>query len=341
MKIIDVSQRTEEWKEFRSLGVGASTISSLIPKGSKWEDFRSPYESKYGAYMLKKGLKTFSKESLEIMEKGVIFEDDARELYEKLTGSTLLPICAIDDTYDFIRVSFDGLGLEDNIPREIKVPFNKFFFLRIKEEHTKNNGLIGKYYRYYVPQVQMQMYVSGATKSEIVVYKPAEDGFREEMVVFTVERNDEMIRDLISYAYDFWNNHILTDIPPEMDPEMDFIDIPEKYANDIFKLYQMKRVEENLKKLYEKAKENTEALSRTILSEFDGYPKIKGFGLSVEEKVRKGSIDYKAMCEFLLENYSGDVEELNARFRKTGSLYITTKFIESELTQALPEFNII
>lgn len=334
MKTVDIVQRTDEWHVFRKFGVGASTISSLIPRGSKWESFKSPYESAYGSFLSKKGLKTFSPESLEIMEKGVIFEDDARELYERASGKILLPICAIHDEFDFIRVSFDGLGMDDNIPREIKVPFNKFFFLRIKEEHKINGGKIGKYYRYYVPQVQIQMAVSGASYGEIVVYKPAEDGFKEEMVVFHVERDDEMISDLISYAKHFWEENVLKDVAPELDPEMDYASIPEEKAQEVRKLYSLKRYEEQLKEQFEAAKEATKALSESLLSEFH-HPKIEGFGLRVEQKVRKGSIDYSKAVDFLVKTHTGlsdsEKKALLETFRKEPSYYVSTSFVEEEL----------
>jgi putative phage-type endonuclease len=365
MKIFDVVQKSDEWHQFRAGGIGASTVSTLIPRGSKWDFCKSPYESPYGSYLSRKGLKKFSAEALEIMEKGVVFEDYARELYEKSTGKTLLPLCAAHDEFDFIRVSFDGLDIGDNIPREIKVPFNKFFFLRIKKEHQSSGGDIFKckYYQYYIPQVQMQMFVADSPYGELLVYKPKDpddENDREELIVFHVKRDEEMIQDLLGYIKDYWYNCIIADKPPALDPELDFLNFSSDIENDVIALYQeklkLKKLEDEAKVLKESIKEKSES----IIQKMNGYPKGKGFGISIEEKYRKGTIDYSKAIETLMSgniDYRGaveaflrnktqqevdaflngfiktpkEVEEFLESFRKKSSRYFDTDFLQDEM----------
>lgn len=71
---------------------------------------------------------------------------------------------------------------------------------------------------FYRTQVQQQMSVTGQEVTYVVVF-----AFRErELRFYEVPHSDELEEVLLDSVSDFWNNHVVTDEPPDLDPTTTF-----------------------------------------------------------------------------------------------------------------------
>jgi len=83
-------------------------------------------------------------------------------------------------------------------------------------------------------QVHQQMLCSGFNKAFVVVLL---GGFRLHEEIYVVERNDKIIQAIIDRGEQFWNDHVLTGIPPEQNEPGDvsvfkrIVRVPEKMAD--------------------------------------------------------------------------------------------------------------
>ena len=114
MKVINVSQRSDAWRQWRAQGVSASEAAVIMN--------RSPYKTPWRLWAEKTGLvleQDFSNNPLN--PRGIQQEPVALQHFEDKHGVLLLPLCGESNRYPLMRASFDGLS-EGNEPVEIKCP---------------------------------------------------------------------------------------------------------------------------------------------------------------------------------------------------------------------------
>ena len=183
-------QGSSAWHAFRSLSLGATTASVLF-NSNPWKDKLALYQE------MVEGKRTPLNDA---MKRGMDMENEAREWIEKEKGMMLPPAVMIHDDIGYIHASFDGINMTYGEAIEIKCPGEK------THQIAKN----GKVPDYYVYQLQQQMSVGDLDHIWYCSYNGQDD-----CVMIKIERDDDMIAQIIINAYDFMKRHVLPKIPPE------------------------------------------------------------------------------------------------------------------------------
>ena len=198
MKIIkNLEQNGDDWHNFRREGIGGSDIAVLAGI--------SPYETPLGLYEQKLGLKRSADLDPFLIESGEGVELEARDFFKTRPVNPIefIPICVVSDENDIIRASLDGFNGEKNIVLEVKFMGNNKF-----KKFKKTSVIIPN----HLAQIQWQLLVTKAEKA--IYYVESFSGDFEYLEVFP---DKEMQVKLKKLALDFWENHILTKVPPDKD----------------------------------------------------------------------------------------------------------------------------
>jgi putative phage-type endonuclease len=187
MKIIELTQGTSEWHQFRAKHLGASDAAVILglspwrkPK-QLWEEKVLGWEQPVNAHM----------------KRGQDMELQAREAYQVEKGILVNPMVGEHDLFPFLSASFDGLSVDLKIGVEIKCGRASH---KLAQEGTLPS--------YYYAQLQHQMYI--ADLQEIDYY--SFDGQRG--ILFTVAFDSEFVTQMVDKELAFWDSMVnLT--PPE------------------------------------------------------------------------------------------------------------------------------
>lgn len=179
MKLVTFDQGSQDWLDWRGTGIGGSDAAAVLGC--------SPYETPLGLWLFKLGRKP-PKPDNPGMKRGRDLEEPARLAYEAFTGISVLPQCAEHDQYPFIKASFDGLGVFDEMVVEIKCPG--------AEDHSL--ALQGIVPPKYWPQVQHLLLVTGYP----VLHYWSYDGNDGCLVI--VNRDEAYIQKLLDAEKHFW-----------------------------------------------------------------------------------------------------------------------------------------
>lgn len=150
MKVVNLTQGTQPWLDWRSQGVSATDIPVIMGL--------SPYKTAYRLWLEKTG--RANPENLSgnpNVQRGVRLEPVAREYCENRDEEILLPVCAECAELPILRASLDGLSSE-GLPYEFKAPTEKRF------EELVEQGIESDTYKLYEMQVKTQCVVVGATE---------------------------------------------------------------------------------------------------------------------------------------------------------------------------------
>lgn len=184
-RIIQVKQNTKEWSAWRSRGIGASDAPIIMGD--------SPWTTKFELWGYKTGiLKRDAPNSYQLaaMNRGSMLEPEARRLYETDVGAKFPATSFEHPVHTFLRASLDGFNAQLNKNLEIKCPG--------KADHAI--ALSGTVPRKYMPQVQMQMLVSGAESSDYFSW----DG-GSSCVTITIQPDLQYQDRLLYEMVVFWN----------------------------------------------------------------------------------------------------------------------------------------
>ncbi len=221
----------------RSTGIGASEIGAICGF-SFWK--RAPDGSACGGphsvYLAKRGLVVPSESSL-ASRTGDRSEKLAELTYEGERGVKLValldnngdPLTMRHMDHPWALASIDRVRADSLIPVEVKFTAGLrahyhegrdleccTFCDRPKRMHWRDpiaepKGVPDDVFA----QVQWQMFVSGAPRSEVARFWADWDGIQ--FSVYHVERSERVIEMLFQKGHDFWYNHVLAGIPPEPD----------------------------------------------------------------------------------------------------------------------------
>jgi putative phage-type endonuclease len=149
-------QNGAEWLAWRKSGLGASDAPVVMGV--------SPYTSRFELWCEKTGMADrpdFHPMAIKAMARGTLLEPEARECYEKKVGAKFdANINVIHERYDFIRASLDGYSKDLNAIVEIKCPG------KVDLEEARK----GRVPKKYLPQVQLQLLVTGADYCDYFTY---------------------------------------------------------------------------------------------------------------------------------------------------------------------------
>jgi len=187
MRIVQMEQGTDEWKEWRRTRIGASDIPSIMGVG-----FKTPYE----LWREKMGLAVGK--TNEAMIRGTMMEPKAREWATRQLKVLIEPVIVESAIYDWAIASLDGLTLDGDI-LEIKCPGKLDHSLAMK-------GVVPPK---YMPQLLWQMYVAEKSKA----FYESFDG--DDGIILEVNRDEEEIKKIVAKATEF-KQLLDTNTPPEL-----------------------------------------------------------------------------------------------------------------------------
>lgn len=226
-------QGTMDWQRMRLGKYTGSRIADLMGKGRKKDDPFSETAKKYlceiaaGRMLADKVVNddeyfALYLEQTEVYNKymqwGHENEQDARELYEKLTGNKVTEVSSIDhESIEHYAASPDGIVSEANINIEIKCPLPKTFVLYKANIHDAES--LKKVMPQYYWQVQAEMDCTGAEAADFIVYCPF---MAKPMHIARIERNDddiEIIHSRIAEAEEWIKKNIINDDTEQTDED--------------------------------------------------------------------------------------------------------------------------
>lgn len=179
MRVVQLIQRTAEWKQWRTQGVTATDSPVLLG--------RVPEKTIVDLWLEKSGrVPAPDLSAIPAVRFGNEHEDYARELWEVEHLDCAQPICGEWDENPIFRASFDGLTASNEVV-EIKCPFpngTTLLDVRVRRERSE------AYQRYY-PQVQHQLLVANAQLGHLVFL----DG--ESLLECEIRRDEKMIEEII------------------------------------------------------------------------------------------------------------------------------------------------
>jgi putative phage-type endonuclease len=186
MKLLNLDQNSPDWHKWRQDGLGGSDAGHVMG-GAPW----------LSAETLRLHKKTGQQPAEnERMARGKKLEPEARLLYQQLTGIKCRPVCAVHDTYPFLRVSLDCLSEDNQIVVEIKCPTNKY-------KHA--DALNGKYPNYYKAQLQHALLVTGLERAHFVSYHPEFQEHRR-LAVVPVAADLDYQEELLEREKNMWES---------------------------------------------------------------------------------------------------------------------------------------
>ncbi|KGH17207.1 hypothetical protein P607_18255 [Comamonas thiooxydans] len=148
MKFIDLIQGSDEWLAWRKGGVTATDAAVLVNQ--------SPYKTEWRLWAEKTGYAVERDlSSNPFVRHGLDMEPAARAAAEIYFDDLLLPMCAQASHNPLLRASLDGLN-KDEEPVEMKCPSEATW---IEVTTLRQNS---KAFKFYYPQVQHQILVTGA-----------------------------------------------------------------------------------------------------------------------------------------------------------------------------------
>ncbi len=260
MKVVDIEQGTEHWRNWRRSGIGASDIAAICGA--------CPYRDALDVFRDKMGFD--EKPMNKAMMRGVQYEFEARECFNSLTKTAFRPMVVESLANPRFFAALDGYYNGEVL--EIKVPGKK-----VMDEICITNK-IPEHYRY---QLQWQLYVAEAEWGNFFCYDP--DG-----ITFQArEKKDwEMIGQMLIAATNFLDC-LDTGIPPKGKKHVE--DLTDETSR--IQLFMLGRMKDELKELQKKYDELFEQFSKNLKDESvcnDEY---------VCQRTERQTIDYKQAAE--------------------------------------------
>jgi putative phage-type endonuclease len=193
IKTTDITR--DEWLEWRKKGIGGSDAAAIIGLNK--------YKSAFEVYAEKLGLKAEEPDN-EAMRQGRDLEEYVAARFMEATGKKVRRRNAIlqHPNYPFMIADIDRWIIGENAGLECKTTsvLNPAKFSK------------GEYPANYYVQCMHYMAVTGAEKWYLAVLV-----LNKAFHVFEIERDEDEIRALIEAEREFWEVHVLKQIPPQPD----------------------------------------------------------------------------------------------------------------------------
>lgn len=266
----------EEWTEGRSKYIGGSEsfalVSRLIGYDYKWD---SPY-----TLFCKKVLGINLRKINADMLRGIEREDQIRQELRELNHEIYtVPYLFFDREFSYLAANIDGIEKENE----------DVFGIEIKSVNSLIDWEKGVP-KYYWNQCQHYMMILGTKKHRIIA------DCNKVKKIIDIDRDEEHIKLLKESCINFWNNHVVTQNPPELM----YIEAEKNYVDHLYKDTEEGFLDlaeqENLAKEYlemkEKEKEIKESLyalslkMKTLIGRYQGamFGNIKASYIKVEKE---------------------------------------------------------
>ncbi len=262
-----MEQRSPEWYELRRTKIGASDCAALLGL--------NPYKNSHDVWLSKQP--DYVQEVNEAMQRGIDLESEALSMFEQETGHLMSPKVIISDHTSFLMASLDGYEIDGKCAVEIKCGGERLHLQSIHGEIPK----------YYIAQMQHQMYVTELDEIFYCSYRPQH--LVNPIYIQIIKRDDEFIDTMLKKEEDFYFNHMITKIPPK-NPKP----APKKIDSDVWKnltheYLKLDQIEKDSSKRKEEIKE--------LLLEISCAENAQGNGIILTKIERKGTIPYANIPE--------------------------------------------
>jgi putative phage-type endonuclease len=186
-----------EKKELRKKGIGGSDTAAILGL--------NPYKTAMQVWLEKTNRVINEEQTSGYAYWGNVLEDVIAREYAKATNRK---IRKVNDTLFHPGIPWLLANIDRKVVNEPRVLECKTASIYTK----KDWGISGTDHvpESYILQVQHYLAVTGYTVADLAVLIGGND-FR----IFTIPRDDALIQQVLSLLSDFWNNHVLTDIPPQ------------------------------------------------------------------------------------------------------------------------------
>jgi len=282
MNVVDVSQRSAAWRQWRSQGVSASEAAIVMN--------RSPYKTPWRLWAEKIGLVLeASLDNNPLIRAGIQQEPEALQRFEDKHDLMLLPLCGESERYPLMRASFDGLS-EANEPVEIKCPHETTFL------DVLLNREASAAYQLYWCQVQQQLLVAESQRGFLFFYHQGQD------VEFEIQRDETFLTELVASAMDFWSA-VKSKKEPSKDPERDLY-LPhgeaERQWQQLAATYRQRALTiTELKGQLKSLEDEQSRIEDSLVALMGDYVAAEHSGLRISRFQSQGAIDYKAALQAL------------------------------------------
>ena len=288
MKVLEIEQSTPAWAAFRQTHITATDLRKLLGvcpfRGTPlkvWEHKCLGYEEPFYSPAASRGLE---------------LEPAARAWLEAETGLSFAPAVVESSECAWAGASLDGLNVDNQILAEIKCGSQK-----LHDQALQN--IVPDYYQ---SQIQWQLYVTGYQKALYVSFT----GLGGHIV--EVNRDENLIQEMLSTAKKFWHDHVLAYEPPPLSDS----DWAEDNSSEWLEYAALKKqTSERLRQ----AKFEDDAVRAKIEQLAGDRKRVRGGGVAFSRVTRLGAVDYKKMLQTL--NISVD-ENL---FRKTSTSVVVIR----------------
>lgn len=282
-----LDQNTKDWHRWRKQGLGASDLPVIMGD--------SPYRTPYELWLEKTSPVKTEDEPNFVQQKGHELEVIGRNKYEIKTGITFKPAVIEREDMPHFRASLDGFNQEKNIIWECKYAGADVF------NDVEKKRLPQK----YKAQIHWQLFVSGAKENHFFVINDD-----HEYKVLIVKPDIKYIEKLVEEAQYFWSLVKSKTPPPFTDKDKIELKEGEVYEN----LLKYRRYENTIKTMSEELKELKKEIFKD-LPHTNCFLKTNEFKISIQKQSRKGTIDWKKLCENMkIDN------ETQEQFRKKSSI---------------------
>lgn len=277
----------EEWLRIRTRGIGGSDVSILAGI--------NPYKSIYELWKEKTGQSEPSEGQSEFAYFGSVLEPIVKAEFMKRTGLKVRAKNMIlqSTDYPFMIADLDGI-INDNGEACI-------FEAKTASEYKLSEWKKGVP-KAYVLQVQHYMAVTDAGKTHIAAIVGGNHFFH-----YVIERDEELIREIIAMEKEFWERNVLGG----MEPLPDGSDATTAYLNAA----------------YAKSSGSSIQLPPEALAVFDEYD-------ALSQKIEELNISKEAVCNqlkvYLKENESGYIGDRRISWKEVHSSGFDKKRLERE-----------
>lgn len=285
-------QRSNSWFNYRRGKVGASDAGALLNL--------NPFKNSYDVWLSKQD--GYKEEDNVWMQRGRDLEPTALRLFEAETGFLMSPKVLESKEEKWMIASLDGYEIDGKCAVEIKCGGKKLHL----------NSIHGEIPKYYLAQMQHQMYVAELDEIYYCSYHP--DHLVKQLYIELIKRDDDFISDMVEKESDFYHNHMLTGIPPGIEnSKSKYEDFKEVNSEQWASLANEYRQLDDMEKRSNKKKQEI----RDLLVQIAQSENAKGNGIILQKMERKGIINYQNIP--ILKTM--DLEE----YRKPGSTYWQVK----------------
>lgn len=234
MTAVDIDR--DEWLAWRRTGIGASDIAGILGL--------SPWASPYSVWATKVGLVT-DDDATEAMEMGLALEPSIAAMFHRKTGLYVAnpQLRVTHPELPWARATLDGNVYDHPNPDPDALPLG---ILESKVTADSPTAWADDIPMQYLCQTQWQMFVTGAEHAWVAAFH-ASWGLK--FRIYEVERDQSDIDYIVGRVREFYEQHVLTGEPPEVDAHHATSDVLRRLPADPDAEIDLSRLDEHYNRL--------------------------------------------------------------------------------------------